>query len=304
VLAKRLENNPMRIVVVGSSNTDLVVGVPHIPAPGETILGGNLQTVSGGKGANQAVACARLGANVTFICRLGDDAYGERARAGFLAEGIDTTFVFTTPGTPSGVALIAVSASGENAIVVAPGANAHLSKTDIYAAETAFIGADVVVISLEIPDDAVRAGIEIAHKNGIPVILNPAPARHLPVDLLGKITYITPNETEADFYGGPEVLLANGVTTVILTQGSKGCTVFSQENTNNNTHYAAPSVTAADTVAAGDCFTGALATAIARNATLTDAITFASAAAALKVTRKGAQPGLPTHLEVEAFLAL
>jgi ribokinase len=289
----------MHIVVIGSSNTDLVVGVPYIPAPGETILGGDLQTVSGGKGANQAVACARLGGAVTFICRLGDDAYGERARAGFVAEGIDTRFVLTTPNTPSGVALIAVSASGENAIVVAPGANAHLSKTDIHAAEAAFIGADMVVISLEIPDDAVRAAIEVAHQNSIPIILNPAPARHLPADLLAKITYITPNETEADFYGGLEALLAQGVGTVILTQGSNGCTVFNQ---GDRAHHPAFAVTSIDTVAAGDCFTGALAVELARKQPLSDAIRFASAAAALKVTRTGAQPGLPTRTEVEAFL--
>jgi ribokinase len=290
----------MRIVVVGSSNTDLVVGVPHIPAPGETVLGGDLQTVAGGKGANQAVACARLGGAVTFICRLGDDAYGERARVGFIAEGIDTRFVFTTPNTPSGVALIAVSASGENAIVVAPGANVHLSKTDIHAAEAAFVGADMVVISLEIPDDAVRASIEIAHRNNIPILLNPAPARLLPADLLFKITWLTPNETEADFYGGPESLLNSGVATVVLTQGANGCTVFAEAGT--PIHYPAFSVTPIDTVAAGDCFTGALAVELARKQPLSDAIRFASAAASLKVTRHGAQPGLPIRAEVEAFL--
>jgi ribokinase len=285
------------LVVVGSSNTDLVVSVPQIPAPGQTILGGALQTIPGGKGANQAVAAARLGGSVRFIARVGDDAYGVAAREGFVREGLDTTFVFTTPGVASGVALIAVdTVTGENSIVVAPGANAQLCAEDIARASAAFDGASAVVISLEIPDDAVAAAVEAGHVRGIPVILNPAPARPLPQALLRKVTLLTPNQSEAALLGGSAYLLAQGVSCLVTTLGAAGAQL--ERLGEPPLRFPAPQVTAKDTVAAGDCFTGALAVELAQGVPLHAAITFACAAAALKVTRAGAQPGLPYRHEL------
>ena len=294
--------NPKPIlVVVGSSNTDLVVSVAQIPAPGQTVLGGALQTIPGGKGANQAVAAARLGGSVRFVARLGDDAYGALAREGFAREGLDTRFVFATPGVASGVALIAVDEkTGENSIVVAPGANACLSADDIAlaAVSTAFDSAAAVIISLEIPDDAVFAAVEAAHARGIPVILNPAPARALPLELLRKVTVLTPNQSELIQLGGSEALLRAGVATLVTTLGAEGARLEQLGEVPQT--FAAPPVDAVDTVAAGDCFTGALAVELAQGASLPEAIRFACAAAALKVTRPGAQPGLPYRAEVVA----
>lgn len=286
------------VVVVGSSNTDLVVSVPQIPAPGQTVLGGALQTIPGGKGANQAVAAARLGARVRFIARLGDDAYGAAARANFEREGLETRFIRTTAGVASGVALIAVAeATGENSIVVAPGANAHLSAADIEEAGAAFDGAAAVVVSLEIPDEAVAAAVCAGHARGLPVLLNPAPARPLAPELLAKLTALTPNESELAQLGGSATLLAHGVCQLVTTLGARGARL---ERPNQPALLVpAPSVRAVDTVAAGDCFTGALAVELALGRSVEEALAFACRAAALKVTRAGAQPGLPTRQEVE-----
>ncbi len=291
-----------RIVVVGSANTDLVVAVPHIPLPGETLLGGDLSVVAGGKGANQAVACARLGGHVTFIARVGDDTYGENSVRGYEKDGIDTRFVLSTPGTPSGVALIAVSATGENSIVVAPGANARLTRADILAASDAFDQADAILVSLEIPADAIFAAVEEGFARGKPVLVNPAPARLLPPEILAKITLLTPNETEAGFYGGVEALQQLGVKTIVTTLGARGSVIVSLGAT--PLFVPAFEVSAVDTVAAGDTFSGALAVKLAEGASLPDAVRFASGASALKVTRHGAQPGIPTRAEVEQFLAV
>ena len=289
------------LVVVGSANTDLVVAVPEIPNPGQTVLGGDVRVVPGGKGANQAVAAARLGAKVTFVARLGDDAYGHASRLGFLAEDIDTRFVFETPGVPSGVALIAVASSGENSIVVAPGANARLTEADVRSASDAFDECDLVLVSLEIPADAVFAAIEEAHRRGKPVILNPAPARPIPPDILSKVTILTPNETEVSLYGGVDKLRRMGVKTVVTTLGSRGSVIVGHRETPE--FVPAMSVQAVDAVAAGDCFTAALGVRLAEGAALLDAVNFATAAAALKVTRHGAQPGLPSRSEVDGFLS-
>ena len=288
-----------RIVVVGSSNTDLVVSVTQLPTPGQTVLGGALETIPGGKGANQAVAAARLGAEVRFVARLGDDAYGAAARANFEREGLDTRFIFSTPGVASGVALIAVDAqTAENIIVVAPGANAHLSAADITASSAAFEGAQATLISLEIPDEAVFAAVAESGKRGIPVLLNPAPARALPTEILAKVSVLIPNETE-------RASLAETLTdfpgTLLTTLGSAGVRIESP----GVPPITIPSfpVTAVDTVAAGDCVVAAFAVALAEGVELTVATHLACAAAALKVTRPGAQPGLPTREEVERFLA-
>ena len=190
--------NKQHVVVVGSSNTDLVVDTPRIPAPGETVVGGALLRAAGGKGANQAVAAARMGAAVTFIARVGDDDFGASALAGLKREGIVTQFVHTTAGVASGIALIAVNSStGENAILVSPGANALLSPADIDDSGAAFDGADIVVLSLEVPIETVAHAAELAARRGIPVVLNPAPARALPAELLTLVSILTPNETEA-----------------------------------------------------------------------------------------------------------
>lgn len=300
------------LVVVGSANTDLVVSVPRIPAPGETVLGmGALSTLPGGKGANQAVAAARLGAAVTFVARIGDDAFGAQTRENLARENIDTRFVTTTPGMASGVALIAVdAASGENAIVVAPGANSHLSAGDIAAAAPAFDTADAVVLSLEVPLEAIAAAAAAGKARGLPVILNPAPAFPLPPSLLANVFLLTPNETEAAQIAGRTepfsdvgelaALLDLGVEAAVVTLGARGAVIVTPDGIERVPGVA---VRAVDTVAAGDCFTAALAGEIARGRSLRDAVQFASLAAALSVTRKGAQPSLPTRSEVAAFRA-
>lgn len=297
------------IVVVGSTNTDLVTRVPRIPAPGETVLGGDLEIVAGGKGANQAVACARLGGDVVFVARVGDDAFGKNALDGFRREGLNVSHVSVTPGAPSGVALISVSeTTGENAIVVAPGANARLSPNDVDDAAGTFDNARALVVSLEVPLETVARAVEAGNARKIPVILNPAPARVLPPDLLAKVSVLTPNESEArllcgrsdDFSSLDELaaLLDLGVQTAVVTLGARGAALVTPDGIE---HVPGLLVTAVDTVAAGDCFTGALVVEIARGRPLRDAARFACAAAALSVTRNGAQPGLPTRQEVEAF---
>lgn len=304
-----LSSSP-HIVVIGSTNTDLVASVPRIPAPGETVLGGTLQTVAGGKGANQAVAAARLGGKVTFVARVGDDAFGRTALDGFARDGIDTRFVSITPGVPSGVALIAVNdKTGENIIVVAPGANAYLSPEDVEEAAEAFDTADAIILSLEVPLDAIIRAAEMGRVRRIPVLLNPAPARPLPDDLLANIDILTPNETEARALAGEDAdnediritagaLLSLGVGAAVVTAGPAGAILVTPDGVEHVPGYP---VRAVDTVAAGDCFTGALAVEIASGRSLRDAVRFANAAAALKVTRCGAQPGIPTRDEVEAF---
>jgi ribokinase len=294
------------LVVVGSANTDLVVSVPRIPAPGETILGGEFEMIGGGKGANQAVASVRMGAEVYFVARVGEDAFGRETEARLQAEGLLLNYTHTTPGIPSGVALIAVQeGTGENAIVVAPGANARLSADDINEAASAFADARAVVISLEIPMDAVTRAVEIAHERGIPVVLNPAPACPLSSDLLAKVAVLTPNETEAkQIFGNADGAVNKAVQrgvvgAAVVTRGADGATVYTREGV---TEVPSFPVSPVDTVAAGDCFTGALAVRIAEGSSLPDAVRFACAAAALKVTRHGAQPGIPYRAEVETFL--
>lgn len=285
-----------QVIVVGSTNTDLVVTVPHLPSPGETVLGGNLRQVAGGKGANQAVAAARLGAAVTFIGRVGLDDYGTQTRLNLQAEGIDTEYLNITKGIASGVALISIHAqTGENSIVVAPGANSSLGPADIVAAVAAFEAAQVVVVSLEIPIEAVQAAIELAKAKQRLVILNPAPARQLPKEMLSQIDILTPNEKELNALGGVANLLQAGVKTVITTLGSRGARV---ETSQGAYLIEAPVVTAVDTVAAGDCFSGAIAVELASGSDLRNAVQFAVAAASLKVTRHGAQAGMPTRQQV------
>lgn len=301
-----------RIVVVGSSNTDMIIQAPRIPRPGETILGGDFSMAAGGKGANQAVAAARAGGAVTFIARVGQDMFGESAIKGFIADGIDVKHVIRDGKAPSGVALIFVAADGENSIGVASGANGQLSSKDVQAAADAIGNADVLVMQLETPIETVQAAAELAASKGVKVILNPAPAQSLDDKLLKHVTVLTPNETEAELLTGIKVadeagaaeaakaLRGRGVGLVIVTLGAKGVYVSSSEFEGSVAGF---TVKAVDTTAAGDVFNGALAVAIAEGRALKDAVRFANAAAAVSVTRLGAQPSAPKRDEIEAQLA-
>jgi ribokinase len=295
------------IVVVGSSNTDMIIKLDRIPKPGETILGGEFVTAAGGKGANQAVAAARAGGHVTFIARVGRDIFGDQAVAGFVKDRIDVEHIVRDKVTPSGVALIFVAKDGENSIAVASGANGRLSPADVKKARKTIASAAVVVMQLETPLGTVRAAAEIAAKAGVSVILNPAPAQRLPDELLRLVSILTPNETEAELLTGIKVddetsagqaadrLLARGVPTVIITLGPRGAFVASEGLRKLIRGFP---MRAVDTTAAGDVFNGALAVALAEGQTLEQAVRFANAAAAISVTRMGAQPSAPKRKKI------
>lgn len=305
-----------KLVVVGSANMDLVVRTERIPAPGETVLGGDFATVPGGKGANQAVAAARLGADVFFVGKIGSDAFGDALRAELIGAGIAPDYLQRDTHASSGVALICVDAQGQNAITVAPGANRLLTPEDIDAARAGIQAADALIVQLEIPPETVLHAIETAQEFGVRVVLNPAPIRHtnpLPVSLLQMVDVLTPNEHEAanllgsptseglDFAQAASRLKNLGIPEVIITLGAQGSLLCDAEGVRPMEAFP---VTPVDTTAAGDCFTGALAVALAEGQALEGAARFASAAAALSVTRAGAQPSLPYRAEVEAFLAI
>ncbi len=304
------KSNKPKIVVVGSANTDLVVQVNQFPKPGETILGHNFFQAHGGKGANQAVAAARLEADVTLVTRLGRDTFGQETMAALQTEGIDTTHIVWDDEAASGVALIMVDGAGENVIAVIPGANQNLCPADVLTAETAIAGANCVLMQLEIPRDTVRAAIDVARRHQVPVILNPAPAKKLPYDLLRLVDILTPNETEAATLAGKfssrlakrtaHILSTDGVKTVVMTLGAEGALIVEP---GKSTQVAAFPVTPVDTTGAGDAFNGALAVALARGDALAAAVRYANAVGALAVSKKGAQPSLPSRQEVEAFLA-
>jgi len=297
-----------KIVIVGSSNTDMVVRTEQLPLRGETVLGEKFIMTAGGKGANQAVAAARLGAEVTFVARLGRDMFGEQALAGYQAEGINVDYIARDDTEVSGVALIVVDKSAENIIAVAPGANGRLSPADVALAEPAIKAADCVLLQLEIPLETVRAAIELAQRHKVRVILNPAPAQKLPDQLLRLVDVLTPNQSEAanlagfSHYKAEDVLTllySRGPRSVIITLGSRGCDVLAGVK---RQHVPAFPVEALDTTGAGDCFNGALAVALARGLKMVEAVQYANAAAALAVTRFGAQASLPTDDEVQQFL--
>ncbi|MGC8833896.1 MAG: ribokinase [Armatimonadota bacterium] len=302
------------IVVLGSANTDFAVSVPQIPKPGQTVIGGDLVRAAGGKGANQAVAAARLGAEVVFIGCLGADDLGDAYIQNLEKEGIDTRFVHRIQGRPSGVALIFVGPGGENAIAVAPGANSCLTPEHVDEASSAIAEADCVVAQLEVPLDAVCRAAELARQYDVTFILNPAPAPNqpLPDALLRNTDLLIPNRHEAAAIAGsdcaPEELIVKlsslGVRTVVMTLGPDGALAASQSDNSETQIFSVPGfkVPAVDATGAGDCFTGALAVAAAEKRALRDAVVFANAAAALSVTKMGAQPSLPTRREVEQFL--
>ena len=304
-----MSSKSSRIVVVGSSNTDMVVQTDRLPQPGETVLGGDLIIAPGGKGANQAVAAARLGAGVAFVARVGQDMFGQEALGNFQREGLDTRYVVQDPDAPSGVALIVVGPDGQNIIAVAPGANRRLSPADVEAASPAFAEARVVLLQLEIPLETVMAAAKAGRSAGATVILNPAPAPSspLPDEVFAHVDILTPNETEAAVLTGRETpedaalaLLQKGVNTVVVTLGAAGALLV----TGPDQIRQVPGfrVAAVDATAAGDAFNGALAVALARGDSLDAAVRYAHAVAAISVTRLGAQPSLPTANEVEAFL--
>jgi len=303
-----------RIVVIGSSNTDMVVRTARLPAPGETVTGGQFLLAAGGKGANQAVAAARLGAEVTLVAKVGADMFGDQAIAGYRKEGIFTDFLFRDPQNPTGVALILVDQRGENLISVASGANHALVPEDVQRAAERIRSADVVLLQLEIPLPTVACAAQLAAEAGVPVILDPAPAPAGPLDpsLLGHVAYVKPNETEAERLTGIPVrdepsarqaaarLLEGGVRHAIITMGAKGALWVERERSG---FVPGHRVEAVDSTAAGDAFSGALACALARGLALDEAVRYAGVVGALSVTRLGAQPSLPTEEEVRRFAA-
>jgi ribokinase len=301
----------MSIIVVGSSNTDMIIKVPYLPRPGETILGGYFTKAAGGKGANQAVAAARAGGDVKFIAKLGKDIFGEEALKAFKNDGINVDFVSKDDKAPSGIAQILVAEDGENSIAVASGANARLSVDDIYNAEEIFLSSNILLTQLETPIETVEKAVELAYEKGMRIILNPAPAQKLSDDLLSRLTYLTPNETEAELLTGIKItddksaaaacreLSNKGVKNVILTLGSKGVFVHTSDL---NFQVSGYQVAAVDTTAAGDVFNGTFAVGLTKFDNLREAINFSNAAAALSVTRLGAQPSIPKAEEIERFI--
>lgn len=296
------------ILVIGSSNTDMVIKSPHLPAPGETVLGGTFFMAAGGKGANQAVAAARLGGKVTLIAKLGNDIFGQHALDLFKKERLDINAVIVDKKAASGVALINVDDKGENCIAVASGANANLLPADLKKSKSLIESASIVLMQLETPVETIRYAASIAAPKNKTVILNPAPACNLPDDLYQYISIITPNEHEAGMLTGTtvrntdeakkacEILNEKGVATVIITLGAKGALIYHQ---NKFQQVNAPKVKAVDTTAAGDVFNGALAVALAENKTIKEAVQFACKAASIAVTRLGAQASAPYRKEVK-----
>ncbi|MHC8334602.1 ribokinase [Pseudomonas sp. LB3P25] len=303
---------PAKVVVIGSLNMDLVTRAPRLPRGGETLIGESFATVSGGKGANQAVAAARLGAQVSMVGCVGSDAYGEELRGALLAEQIDCQAVSTVDDS-SGVALIVVDDNSQNAIVIVAGANGALTPAVIDRFDAVLQAADVIICQLEVPDATVGHALKRGRELGKTVILNPAPAsRPLPADWYASIDYLIPNESEASALSGLPVdsltsaetaatrLIAMGAGKVIITLGAQG-SLFA--NGKSFEHFPAPKVKAVDTTAAGDTFVGGFAAALAAGKSEADAIRFGQVAAALSVTRAGAQPSIPTLSDVQAFKA-
>lgn len=302
---------PAKVVVVGSLNMDLVTRASRLPRAGETLIGQSFSTVPGGKGANQAVASARLGAEVAMIGCIGSDAYGVQLRDALLAEGIDCQAVSRVDGS-SGVALIVVDDSSQNAIVIVAGSNGELTPASLQAADAVLQAADVIVCQLEVPLETVGYALKRGRELGKTVILNPAPASGpLPAQWYASIDYLIPNESEATALSGVAVdsldsaklaaaqLIKAGAAKVIITLGAQGA-LFSDGN--RFEHLAAPNVKAVDTTAAGDTFVGGFAAALAHGKSEAEAIRFGQVAAALSVTRAGAQPSIPTLHDVQGFV--
>lgn len=300
-----------KIVVIGSSNVDLIMKMDHLPNAGETVTDAVFMQVYGGKGANQAVAAARAGGDVTFISCVGEDAYTPQMTENFRSDGIDTRYIFHEKNVSSGHALIMIDAKGENIISVAPEANNLLVPEKIDSVKSVVEDAALIVMQYEIPEETIKYVIDLANKNGIPVMWNCAPARAFDASYIPKINILVLNEVEAGFLAGisvgnkedaqkaAQILVERGVEKVIITLGSKGAFVLSE-----NEKVTVPSykVNAVDTTAAGDTFCGALAVALTEEKTLKSSLQFASAAAAISVTRMGAQPSAPNRSEIDTFI--
>jgi len=298
-----------KILVVGSSNTDMVIRTKNFPQPGETLLGGVFMMNPGGKGANQAVAAARLGGQTLFVCKTGNDIFGSQTRENLKKEGIDTSYLLTDPEAPSGVALITVNAEGENTIVVAQGSNNHLTPDDLRQIPE-LEQAEIIVVQLEIPMETVEFLVSEAKKKNLKMILNPAPAQKLTDTLLDGLFLITPNESEAALLTGVQVkdqasaseaasvLQKKGVHNVVITLGKKGA--YLKAGSRPGLIIAAPAVKALDSTAAGDTFNGALAVALSEDMEWERAVGFACRAASLSVTRAGAQASIPYRGEIDA----
>jgi len=304
-----------KIVVVGSCNTDMVIKADRLPVPGETILGGTFFMNPGGKGANQAVAASRMGGNVTLISKTGNDVFGKQSVMLYTAENIKTDYIFSDPKHPSGVALITVDSQGENCIVVASGANAYLTPSDIDKASAEIENSDLILMQLEIPIETVEYVAEMASKKGIKVILNPAPARALSDNLLKNLYIIIPNKSEAEILSGikvtdiesakqaADIISAKGVDIVVITLGSQGALI---KEYNEFLFVEAFKVDALDTTAAGDTFCGSVCVGLSEGRSILDSVKLAARAAAITVTRMGAQASIPyrselSSLDVEQF---
>ncbi len=298
-----------KILVIGSSNTDMTVMTERLPLPGETVLGGCFRMGAGGKGANQAVAAKRLGGDVSFICKLGDDLFGDNAIEHYRRENLDISKVMRCE-IPSGVALITVDGKAENSIVVASGANAEITAEDIEAVADEICSAGILLLQLEIPVAAVLRAAQIAHRAGVYVVLNPAPAADLPEEIYENIDLIIPNQTEMKLLTGSspdteegletaaETLFARGVKNLILTRGSKGSTFIQVGHCAARKDIPAKKVRAVDTTAAGDTFCGALCVALSEDMTMEEAVEFATKASSLTVQRPGAQESIPYRKDI------
>ncbi len=299
------------IVVIGSLNMDLVVKTDRMPKGGETIRGENLKTIPGGKGANQAAAVALMGNRVSMVGRVGDDAFGQTLIDNLIKLKVGTDFIKVDRGVSTGTAVIIVDKDGQNSIVVSPGANGRVNSEDIDKTEKLIQFAKLLVLQFEIPIPTVVYAMQIAHKNSVKVILNPAPALPVNADLLKEADYLVPNESELQLLSGVEVkdiesakaagqkLVDQGVQVLIVTMGERGALIFNRGEIQQISAY---QVSAVDTTAAGDAFIGGLASALVKGCTLEESVAFGCAAGSLAVTRFGAQTSLPSLHEVESFL--
>ena len=297
------------IAVVGSLNMDLVVQVPRFPGSGETLARHDFHTIPGGKGANQAVAASRQGADVTMIGRVGADGFGETLRSNLMQDGINIRHVITDPDAPTGVALIGVEDSEENRIIIVAGANGQVTPQDVDHAEADIAMAEVLLLQLEVPIPAVARAVELAHENNVTVILNPAPAQELPESLLSRVDYLIPNEGEAALLTGQalaapldaaKTLRSAGVKNVIVTLGDQGALLVTDQLTEQIQGFP---ISAVDTTAAGDSFVAGFAAALASGMPADQAVRWGNASGALAATILGAQPSLPTYETVQQFIS-